>query len=106
MFIDVSRSLEERSVMAKRTSRSKPDDATANETATAPKPLAPARSTRTPPADSEPVGAPAPPAAPDIDPTEDEIRHRAYARYLERGDGHGSAIDDWVHAEQELRKRR
>ena len=106
MFVDVSRSLKERSVMAKRTSRSKLDDATANETATAQKPLAPARSKRAAPADSEPISAPAPPAAPDVDPTDDEIRHRAYARYLERGGAHGSAFDDWLHAEEDLRKRR
>ena len=42
----------------------------------------------------------------DVDPTEDEIRVRAYQRYLERGGGHGFAFDDWLHAEQELRRKR
>lgn len=39
-------------------------------------------------------------------PTEDEIRHRAYLRFVERGGGHGSDLEDWVHAEQELRSKR
>ena len=89
--------------MAKRTSRSKPDDATANETAKAPKPLTSARSKGTAQAHSETAGAPAPP---DVDPTDDDIRHRAYQRYLERGGRNGSEVDDWLHAEQELKKRR
>ena len=89
--------------MAKRTSRSKPDDATANETASAPKPLASARPKRSAPADSETTGTPAPP---DADPTDDDIRHRAYQRYLERGGRNGSEVDDWLSAEQELKKRR
>ena len=92
--------------MAKRISRSKPDDATANETATAPKPLTSARPKRTAQADSDTHGTPAPPAPPDVDPTDDDIRQRAYQRYLERGDGHGGEVDDWLQAEQELKKRR
>jgi hypothetical protein len=91
--------------MAKRTSRSKPDTATANETSVASKPAS-ARSKRTAPPDSETVGAPAPPAPPGVDPTDDEIRHRAYQRYLERGGGHGADFDDWLHAERELKGRR
>jgi hypothetical protein len=92
--------------MAKRSSRSKPDDATANETATAPKPLTSVRSKRTAQADSETTGTPGPPAPPDADPTEDDIRHRAYQRYLERGGRNGSEVDDWLSAEQELRGKR
>ena len=38
-------------------------------------------------------------------PTEDEIRLRAYHRFLERGGGHGQAFDDWLAAERELRLR-
>jgi hypothetical protein len=89
--------------MAKRTSRSKPGDATANETAKAPKPLTSARSKGTAQAQSETTGAPAPP---DVEPTDDDIRHRAYQRYLERGGADGGEVDDWLQAEQELRKRR
>jgi hypothetical protein len=37
-------------------------------------------------------------------PTEDEIRMRAYERYLERGGGHGADFDDWLAAESDLRK--
>ena len=36
-------------------------------------------------------------------PTEDDVRVRAYHRYLERGAGHGSDLDDWVEAEKELK---
>ena len=40
------------------------------------------------------------------DPTEAEIRERAYQMYLERGEYHGRDFDDWVEAEQQLRKTR
>jgi len=36
-------------------------------------------------------------------PTEEEIRHRAYLRYLARGGAHGADLDDWFTAERELR---
>jgi hypothetical protein len=39
-------------------------------------------------------------------PSEDEIRQRAYQRYLERGSHQGSPFDDWVEAERDLRTRR
>ena len=39
------------------------------------------------------------------DPSEEDIRVRAYLRYLERGGGHGLEFDDWVEAERELRTR-
>ena len=38
-------------------------------------------------------------------PSDDDIRHRAYQRYLERGGHQGSEFDDWVEAERELRKK-
>ena len=38
-------------------------------------------------------------------PTEDDIRVRAYHRYLERGGVHGMAFDDWLEAERELKLR-
>jgi hypothetical protein len=39
------------------------------------------------------------------EPSEDQIRVRAYLRYLERGAGHGADFDDWLQAEMELKKR-
>ena len=41
--------------------------------------------------------------AADTGPTEDEIRTRAYHRYLERGGTHGQDFDDWLEAERELK---
>ncbi|HUR34716.1 MAG TPA: DUF2934 domain-containing protein [Vicinamibacterales bacterium] len=38
------------------------------------------------------------------EPTEDEIRLRAYHRYLERGGGHGMDFEDWLEAKRELRE--
>src|SRR6059036_3488839 len=38
-------------------------------------------------------------------PSEDDIRLRAYHRYLERGGAHGMAFDDWLEAERELKLR-
>ena len=38
-------------------------------------------------------------------PNEDEIRRRAYQRYLERGGGDGQDFDDWLEAERELRQK-
>jgi hypothetical protein len=39
------------------------------------------------------------------DPTDHEIRARAYEMYLERGGDHGLDFDDWVRAERELKRR-
>jgi hypothetical protein len=39
-------------------------------------------------------------------PSEEDIRRRAYQRYLERGGGHGRHFDDWLEAERELRRRK
>ncbi|MGH9140560.1 MAG: DUF2934 domain-containing protein [Vicinamibacterales bacterium] len=36
----------------------------------------------------------------------DDIRRRAYERYLQRGGNHGRHFDDWLEAEQELRTRK
>ena len=44
--------------------------------------------------------------AAEIGPSEEEIRTRAYQRYLERGGGHGQAFDDWLEAERELKNGR
>jgi Protein of unknown function (DUF2934) len=39
-------------------------------------------------------------------PLEEQIRRRAHARYLERGAKPGSALDDWLQAEQEILQER
>ena len=39
-------------------------------------------------------------------PTEDDIRRRAYDRYLERGGGHGMDFQDWLDAERELKNKK
>jgi hypothetical protein len=39
------------------------------------------------------------------EPSEHEIRLRAYHRYLERGAFDGADFDDWLQAEMELKKR-
>jgi Protein of unknown function (DUF2934) len=39
---------------------------------------------------------------PQLRPTEEEIRIRAYAIYLQRGGTHGHDFDDWLEAEREL----
>ena len=41
----------------------------------------------------------------DLNPSEEDIRQRAYQRYLERGGGDGQDFDDWLEAERELRQR-
>ena len=38
------------------------------------------------------------------EPSEDDIRLRAYHRYLERGGGHGMDFEDWQEAKRELRE--
>ena len=38
------------------------------------------------------------------EPSEEEIRMRAYRRYLERGGVDGLDFDDWLEAERELKK--
>ena len=40
------------------------------------------------------------------EPTVDDIRRRAYERYLERGGKHGQHFDDWLEAERELRTKK
>ena len=39
------------------------------------------------------------------EPSEEDIRMRAYHRYLERGGGHGMDFEDWLEAERELKNR-
>jgi len=53
------------------------------------------------------AASPAPierPDAPEL--TDDDIRVRAYHRYLERGGTHGADFDDWVEAEKDLKSSR
>lgn len=38
------------------------------------------------------------------EPTEEDIRRRAYQRYLDRGGNHGMDFEDWLQAERELKK--
>ena len=107
--------------MAKRpSSRSQADDAASGATS----PPRPRRAR--PPKAADASGAPIPaidrdpgerpesldalrsePAAPSaVDPSEEEIRTRAYHRYLERGGGHGNDFQDWLEAEKDLKGRR
>jgi len=37
------------------------------------------------------------------EPTEEDVRRRAYERYLERGGEHGMDFEDWLAAERDLR---
>jgi hypothetical protein len=37
----------------------------------------------------------------ELEVAEEQIRTRAYLRYLERGATHGRALEDWLHAEEE-----
>lgn len=59
----------------------------------------------------EPQAAEAAPADPlatesqEFEPNEDDIRLRAYHRYLERGGGHGMDFEDWLEAERELKRK-
>jgi len=40
------------------------------------------------------------------EPSEEEIRHRAYEIYLARGGAPGGEVEDWLQAERELRSGR
>jgi hypothetical protein len=46
------------------------------------------------------------PPVPDVEITDDDIRIRAYHRYLERGGSHGADFEDWLEAEKELKPPR
>ena len=39
-------------------------------------------------------------------PNQEEIAHRAHEIFRERGAEHGHDVDDWLQAEQELRRHR
>jgi hypothetical protein len=38
------------------------------------------------------------------EPSEEDIRMRAYQRYLDRGGDHGMDFEDWLQAERELKR--
>ena len=38
------------------------------------------------------------------EPSEEDIRMRAYHRYLQRGGSHGTEFEDWLEAERELKR--
>lgn len=40
------------------------------------------------------------------EPSAEDVRMRAYHRYLERGGGHGMDFEDWLEAERDLKIRR
>ena len=40
------------------------------------------------------------------DPSDEDVRVRAYFRYLERGGSHGASHDDWAEAKKELQAAR
>ena len=85
--------------MAKRpTSKTKPTDPAA------PAEPKPRRTRRTAPAESsrDTASDREGPAAPSVE----DIRRRAYERYLERGGNHGRHFDDWLEAEKELKTRK
>ena len=104
--------------MAKRTPRSQ-----ANDSATAPAPPKPRRSRAVAAAPEDTIGAypgiersegdgaiaravsnPSPlSAANGAGPSDEDIRARAYQRYLERGGSHGTDFEDWLAAERELK---
>ncbi len=96
--------------MAKKTtaakSKSAKPEAVASADAPAPKPRARAKTAKKDTAGAnEIVTAEAFEAtAVSIAPTADDIRVRAYHRYLERGGGHGMDFEDWLEAERELRQ--
>jgi hypothetical protein len=76
--------------------------AQAEDTGTIPRTPKPRRSTSTvgaPPSDAIAVQA----GVMGSEPTEDDIRRRAYERYLERGGEHGMDFEDWLAAERDLR---
>jgi DUF2934 family protein len=93
----------EKIVMAKRpTSQPK-----ALDPAESPRPKA-KRARKTAAAAPASIGAPPPEsiAGSVIEPTLDDIRRRAYERYLERGGKHGQHFDDWLEAERELKAKK
>jgi hypothetical protein len=89
--------------MAKRTSRPKTTEPTG--TPAEPKPKRARRAAAAESSARVAVGSTADDQAA-AEPSVDDIRRRAYQRYLERGGNHGRHFDDWLEAEKELRNRK
>lgn len=88
--------------MAKRTTpQSKPTDPTALPQPKPRRARSAPRSDRASADASRSTSSGTPPAEPSVD----DIRRRAYERYLERGGNHGQHFDDWLEAEKELRSK-
>jgi hypothetical protein len=91
----------ETEVMAKRnTPPAQAEDAATPTRTRTPKPRRSTATAGAPPSDTLGVQ----PGVIGNEPTLDDIRRRAYERYLERGGGDGMAFEDWVQAERELKK--
>jgi len=105
--------------MAKKPPRAEPGDPTNTATASAAPASVERRARSRPP--REVAGAEVPPLdasdtfaarrepadeRPLDDPSDEQIRVRAFEIYLERGGSHGMDFDDWLQAEHELRSRR
>lgn len=103
--------------MAKKTTTTRPKAAPKAEAPAPPpaakaeaaaKPVAPKPRARTAApkkkADTVVVAAPAESTILSAEPSDEEIRIRAYHRYLERGGGHGMDFEDWLEAKRELRE--
>lgn len=100
--------------MAKKSTTRKTEPRTdAPADAVAAKPRARARSTKntvsdatTAPSTPAPIGQPhTESVSMASEPSDEDIRLRAYHRYLERGGGHGMDFDDWLQAKQDLMKK-
>jgi hypothetical protein len=92
--------------MAKKTtSRAKAEPKPESPAAAAPaKPRASAKAPK--PETSKVVASKGRKATPVNEPTDEEIRVRAFEIYIERGGGHGSDLDDWLAARQDLLGRK
>jgi DUF2934 family protein len=98
--------------MAKRLSSSKADDAPSSRTRSARRPQAPPDFPEAPNEGGQIKQAPGDAVAMRTksesmasEPSEEDIRLRAYQVYLGRGGDDGSDFDDWLQAEKELRRK-
>ena len=93
--------------MAKKTT-SRPKDEPRAEEAAAPAPAKPNAHTTAPKATANKKVAASSRKTTSVsmasEPSDDDVRLRAYHRYLERGGGHGMDFEDWLEAKRELRE--
>lgn len=66
------------------------------------KPRPRARTTKKPATIVKAATAVATAVSAEVEPTDEDIRMRAYHRYLERGGGDGMDFEDWLEAKREL----